>query len=131
MAPETDNQAFSPSPVPRGGSRPFVDVVYEPRPRYNISRIRKQVRFEIALLVAQLAFKAQLVHPKGRETTGWGWCYKSSWPQKLRKHEGDYLERVQGLPNVVELLGYGIVKVENDNDDTSVSGAGSVLPGSR
>jgi Fungal protein kinase len=78
---------------------------------------------------ATVAFKAQLVHPKGREKTGWDWCYKSSWPQRLRKHEGDYLERVQGLPNVVELLGYGVVEVENDNDDTTVFGRGQCSSG--
>jgi serine/threonine protein kinase len=78
---------------------------------------------------ATVTFKAQLVHPKGGEKTGWDWCYKSSWPQKLRKHEGDYLKKVQGLPNVVELLGYGVVKVENDNDDTTVFGRGQCSSG--
>jgi hypothetical protein len=71
---------------------------------------------------ATVTFKAQLVHPEGGEKTGWDWCYKSSWPQRLRKHEGDYLKREQGLPNVVELLGYGVVKIENDNNDTTVFG---------
>lgn len=78
---------------------------------------------------ATVTFKAQLVHPKGGEKTGWDWCYKNSWPQKLRNHEGDYVKRVQGLPNVVELLGYGVVKVENDNDDTTVFGRGQCSSG--
>jgi hypothetical protein len=67
---------------------------------------------------ATVTFKAKLVNPKAGEKAGWDWCYKSSWPQKLRKHEGDYLERLQGLPNVVDMLVYGVVKIENDNDDT-------------
>jgi serine/threonine protein kinase len=70
---------------------------------------------------ATVVFKAKLVNPKGREKTGWDWCYKSSWAQQLRIHEGAYLTRLQGLPNVVNLLVYDVVKVEND-DDTTVFG---------
>jgi hypothetical protein len=77
---------------------------------------------------ATVTFKAKLVDPKAGEEAGWGWCYKSSWPQKLRKHEGDYLERLQGLPNVVNMLVYGVVKIENDNDDT-VLGRGKCSSG--
>src|SRR5438045_5460742 len=36
-------------------------------------------------------------------------------------HEGDYLKHLQGLPNVVELLAYSVVKIE-DNNDTTVWG---------
>jgi hypothetical protein len=75
-----------------------------------------------------VTFKAKLVDPKAGEEAGWDWCYKSSWPQKLRKHEGDYLERLQGLPNVVNMLVYGVVKIENDNDDT-VLGRGKCSSG--
>ena len=67
---------------------------------------------------ATVAFKAKLVDPKEKEKTGWDWCYKSSWPQTLREHEGDYLRRLQNLPNVVELLVYSVVMIENDNDTT-------------
>src|SRR5256714_3092878 len=72
---------------------------------------------------ATVTFKAKLVNPEGEEETGRDWCYKSSWPQKLRKHEGDYLKSLQGLPNVVDLLVYGVVKIENENEnDTTVVG---------
>ena len=72
---------------------------------------------------ATLTFKAKLVNPEGEEETGRDWCYKSSWPQKLWKHEGDYLKSLQGLPNVVDLLVYGVVKIENENEnDTTVAG---------
>jgi hypothetical protein len=64
---------------------------------------------------ATVVFKAKLVDPKGEEMTGWDWCYKSSWVQRLRRHEGEYLDRLRDLPNV---LVYGVVKVENDNDTT-------------
>ncbi|OCK95949.1 uncharacterized protein K441DRAFT_63050 [Cenococcum geophilum 1.58] len=67
---------------------------------------------------ATVAFKANLVNPKEKEKTGWDWCYKSSWPQELRKHEGHYLSSLQDQPNIVELLAYGVVKVENENDTT-------------
>ncbi len=67
---------------------------------------------------ATVAFKAKLVNPKEKEKTGWDWCYKSSWPQELRKHEGHYLSSLQDQPNIVELLAYGVVKVENENDTT-------------
>jgi hypothetical protein len=67
-----------------------------------------------------VTFKAKLVKPEGEEETGRDWCYKSSWPQKLRKHEGDYLATLRGLPNVVDLLVYGVVKIENENDTTDV-----------
>ena len=67
---------------------------------------------------ATVVFKAKLVNPKGSEKTGWDWCYKSSWVQKLRKHEGAYLAHLRGLPHVVDLLVYDVVKVENDNDTT-------------
>jgi len=70
---------------------------------------------------ATVVFKAKLVHPEEDDKTGWDWCYKSSWVQKLQKHEGIYLEHLKGLPNVVELLVYGVVKVEK-NDDTTVNG---------
>jgi hypothetical protein len=69
---------------------------------------------------ATVTFKAKLVNPKGEEETGRDWCYKSSWPQKLRKHEGDCLENLRGLPNVVKLLAYSVVKIENENDTTVV-----------
>jgi len=68
-----------------------------------------------------VVFKTKLVAPKGEEKTDWDWCYKISWPQQLRRHEGDYLMHLQGLPNVVDLLVYGVVKVEDD-DDTTVFG---------
>jgi hypothetical protein len=68
-----------------------------------------------------MVFKAKLVDPRGEEMTGWDWCYKSSWAQKVRTHEGVYLTHLQGLPNVVDLLVYGVAKVEND-DDTIVLG---------
>jgi hypothetical protein len=72
---------------------------------------------------ATLTFRAKLVNPEGEEETGRDWCYKSSWPQKLWKHEGDYLKSLQGLPNVVDLLVYGVVKIENENEnDTTVAG---------
>jgi len=67
---------------------------------------------------ATTVFKAKLVDPKGAEKTGWDWCYKSSWIQKNRREEGEYLHHLQGLPNVVELLAYGVVKVENNKDTT-------------
>ena len=72
---------------------------------------------------ATVVFKAKLVEPKGKGKGkgGWDWCYKSSWAQKPRTHEGDYLKHLQGLPNVVDLLAYDVVKVEND-DDTTVFG---------
>jgi len=69
---------------------------------------------------ATVTFKAKLVNPEGEDEAGRDWCYKSSWPQKLRKHEGDYLASLQGLPNVVDLLVYGVVKIENENDTTAV-----------
>jgi hypothetical protein len=78
---------------------------------------------------ATVTFKAQLVHPKAGEMTGWDWCYKSSWAQKVREHEGHYLEKLQSLSNVVKLLGYGAVKIENDNDDTTVFGRGQCSSG--
>ena len=79
-----------------------------------------------------VTFKARLVHPQEGEKTGWDWCYKSSWPQKVREHEGDYLERVKDLDNVVKLLAHGVVKIENDNEGTlQFSGADNVLLGSR
>jgi hypothetical protein len=78
---------------------------------------------------ATVTFKAKLVDPKGGEKTGWDWCYKSSWPQKLRKHEGHYLETLQGLPNVVDLLAYDVVTIENAKDDTTVIGRGQCSSG--
>jgi serine/threonine protein kinase len=69
---------------------------------------------------ATVAFRAKLVNPEGEKETGRDWCYKSSWPQKLRKHEGDYLKSLQGLSNVVDLLVYGVVKIKNENDTTVV-----------
>jgi len=68
---------------------------------------------------ATMVFKAKLVKPDGKEKTGWDYCYKSSWAQIGRKHEGKYLERLQHLPNVVDMVVYGVVKAEN-NDDTTV-----------
>ena len=68
-----------------------------------------------------VVFKSKLVAPEGEEKTGWGWCYKSSWAQRLRIHEGDCLTHLQGLPNVVNFLVYGFVKVEK-KDDTTVFG---------
>ena|SRR5438270_12853316 len=65
---------------------------------------------------ATVTFKAKLVDPKGEEKIGWNWCYKSSWPQELRNHEGEYLKHLQGLPNVVDLLAYSVVKFESDDD---------------
>jgi serine/threonine protein kinase len=70
---------------------------------------------------ATVVFKAKLLEPNGKDKTGWDYCYKSSWAQKLRRHEGEYLEHLQDLPNVVDLLVYGVVKVEDD-DDTTVFG---------
>jgi serine/threonine protein kinase len=66
---------------------------------------------------ATVTFKAKLVNPKSEEEAGRDWCYKSSWPQKLRKHEGDYLKSLQGLPNVVDLLVYSVVKIKHENKD--------------
>jgi serine/threonine protein kinase len=74
---------------------------------------------------ATVAFKAKLVNAEGEEEIGRDWCYKSSWPQKLRKHEGHYLENLRGLPNVADLLVYGVVNIENENEnenDTTVVG---------
>jgi len=70
---------------------------------------------------ATVVFKAKLVKPNGNDKAGWDYCYKSSWPQKLRTHEGEYLDRLRDLPNVVDLLVYGVVKVE-EHDDTTVFG---------
>jgi Fungal protein kinase len=79
---------------------------------------------------ATMTFKAKLVEPEEGEKAGWDWCYKSSWPQRLREHEGDYLKRLQGLPNVVELLAYyGVVKIGNDTDDTTLFGRGQCSSG--
>jgi len=52
---------------------------------------------------ATTVFKAKLVKPNEEEKTGWDYCYKSSWVQMGRKHEGKYLEQLQHLPNVVEM----------------------------
>ena len=68
---------------------------------------------------ATVTFKAKLVNPEGEEKQGWDWCYKSSWPQKLRKHEGSYLKHLQGLPNVVDLLVYSVIEIEDNNDTTN------------
>jgi len=73
------------------------------------------------------AFKAKLVHPKEGEGKGWIWCYKSSWPQQQRTHEGKYLEKLQGLSNVVRLLIYSTEKVDNNDDTTGF--ARGVKPG--
>ena len=68
---------------------------------------------------ATVVFKAKFIKPQGDEKTGWDYCYKTSWVQKLRRHEGQYLERLRDVPNVVKLLGYGVVKVEDDDDTTA------------
>lgn len=77
---------------------------------------------------ATTVFKAKLVNPESGEKTGWDWCYKSSWVQHGRRHEGEYLKQVQGLPHVVELLAYGVVEVEEkkeeDGVDTTANGRG-------
>ena len=66
-----------------------------------------------------MTFKAKLVDPKAEGKLGWDWCYKSSWLQKPQEHESDFLIHLQGLPNMVDLLAYGVVKIENNDDTTS------------
>lgn len=70
---------------------------------------------------ATVAFRAKLVSPNLGEKTSWDWCYKSSWPQRARRHEGEYLKCVQGLPDVVELLVHGVVQIKG-RDDTTMQG---------
>ncbi|RMD39158.1 hypothetical protein DV735_g5971, partial [Chaetothyriales sp. CBS 134920] len=69
---------------------------------------------------ATTAFRAKLVKHDREEKTGWAWCYKSSWIQTHRRHEGSFLEDTQG-PGVIDLLAYDTSKVRSSND-TTVSG---------
>jgi len=68
-----------------------------------------------------VVFEAKPVDPRGEEKRNWDWCYKSSWPQKKRKHEGEFLWHLRELPCVVDLLAYGVVRVEG-KDDTTIFG---------
>ena len=63
------------------------------------------------------AFKAKLLSPKGSEGDK-VYCFKSSWSQKARRHEGEYLELLRDTPGVVSLLAYDVPEVELSNGNT-------------
>src|SRR5438045_2985728 len=60
---------------------------------------------------ATVAFKAKLLRPKDDEVDK-VYCFKSRWPNKIRRYEGSYLEFLQGTPGVVSLLAYDVPHVE-------------------
>ncbi|RMD42577.1 hypothetical protein DV735_g2565, partial [Chaetothyriales sp. CBS 134920] len=62
-------------------------------------------------------FKAKPVNPDRWQETGWDWCFKSSWVQAQRRHEGEFLKDTQG-PGVINLLVYDTAMIEDSNDST-------------
>jgi Fungal protein kinase len=46
----------------------------------------------------------------------WKYCYKSSWPYAARPHEGEILDKLQGIQGVVRVLAWDRTVVDGDVD---------------
>jgi hypothetical protein len=65
---------------------------------------------------ATVTFKAKLLQPA---PTGGDqeYCFKSSWAQKGRQHEGEHLHLLQDTPGTVSILAYDVAMVELDDSN--------------
>jgi hypothetical protein len=71
---------------------------------------------------ATVTFKAKLLQPAPTESDQ-EYCFKSSWIQKVRQHEGEYLLYPHGTSGTVSMLAYDVARVKLDDnnivDDTT------------
>ena len=61
--------------------------------------------------------RATAIHLARRITdTTWNYCFKTAWPDAVRPHEGEVLEKLQGVTGVVRLFGWDAPKTEGNLD---------------